>query len=49
MNHNLEFVRGMVQKTNIHAKKFFEKNRFKFIEETKSGILIERGLKENTR
>ncbi|MBE0516072.1 MAG: GNAT family N-acetyltransferase [Methanophagales archaeon] len=49
MNHNLEFIRGMVQKTNIHAKKFFEKSRFKFIEETKSGILIERGLKENTR
>jgi ribosomal protein S18 acetylase RimI-like enzyme len=42
MNRNLEFVRGVVQKNNIHARKFFEKNKFEFIEETESGILVER-------
>ncbi len=41
-NHNLEFVRGVVQKNNAHAKEFFERNKFKFIEETESGILVER-------
>ena len=46
-NRNLEFVRGVVQKNNVHAKGFFKKNGFKFIEETKSGILIEMELKEN--
>ena len=46
-NHNLEFVRAVVQKNNAHAKGFFKKNGFKFIVETKSGILIERELKEN--
>jgi ribosomal protein S18 acetylase RimI-like enzyme len=47
MNRNLEFVRGVVQKNNTPAKGFFKKNEFKFIEETKSGIVIERKLKEN--
>ena len=42
MNRNLELVRGVVQKNNVHAREFFEKNKFKFIEETKSGILVER-------
>ncbi len=41
-NRNLEFVRGVVQKNNVHARNFFEKDKFKFIEETKSGILVER-------
>jgi ribosomal protein S18 acetylase RimI-like enzyme len=43
-NHNLEFVRGVVQKNNVHAGKFFEKNKFEFLEETKSGILMERRI-----
>nr|CBH38914.1 hypothetical protein, acetyltransferase (GNAT) family [uncultured archaeon] len=42
MNRNLDFVRCVVQKNNLHAKKFFEKNKFEFIEETESGILVER-------
>ena len=41
-NHNLEFVRAVVQKNNVHARKFFEVNKFEFFEETKSGILVER-------
>ncbi|MDI6885536.1 MAG: GNAT family N-acetyltransferase [archaeon] len=43
-NRNLEFVRGVIQKNNVHAKEFFEKNKFKLTEETKSGILIERKI-----
>jgi len=38
-NHNSEFVRAVVQKNNVHARQFFEKNKFEFVEETKSGIL----------
>lgn len=41
-NRNLEFARCVVQKNNVHARKFFEKNKFEFIEETESGILVER-------
>ena len=41
-NRNLEFVRGVVQKNNAHAKEFFDKNKFEFVEETESGILVER-------
>jgi ribosomal protein S18 acetylase RimI-like enzyme len=41
-NRNLNCVRGMVQKNNAHAKEFFDKNKFEFIEETESGILVER-------
>jgi ribosomal protein S18 acetylase RimI-like enzyme len=41
-NCNLEFARCVVQKNNVHARKFFEKNKFEFVEETKSGILVER-------
>jgi len=41
-NHNSEFVRAVVQKSNVYARKFFAKNKFEFIEETKSGILVER-------
>ena len=41
-NRNLEFVRCVVQKNNVHAKKFFEKNKFESVEETKSGMLVER-------
>ncbi len=41
-NRNLEFVRCVVQKNNVHARKFFAKNKFEFIEETESGILVER-------
>ena len=42
MNRNLEFVRGVVQKNNVHARKFFEKNKFEFIGVTESGLLVER-------
>ena len=48
-NRNLQFVRCMVQRNNDHASNFFRRNRFRFIEETKSGILIERKLRENVR
>ena len=41
-NHNLQSVRCMVQKNNVHAGKFFAKNKFGFVEETESGILVER-------
>ncbi len=41
-NRNLNCVSGVVQKNNAHARKFFAKNKFEFIEETKSGILMER-------
>ncbi|MHC1599562.1 MAG: GNAT family N-acetyltransferase [Candidatus Methanospirareceae archaeon] len=44
-NRNLDFVRGVVQKNNVHARKFFAKNKFEFVEETKSGILVEKKLK----
>ncbi|MCK4397793.1 MAG: GNAT family N-acetyltransferase [Methanophagales archaeon] len=44
MNRNLEFVRCVVQKNNVHARKFFEKNKFEFFEETESGILVERRI-----
>jgi ribosomal protein S18 acetylase RimI-like enzyme len=44
MNRNLEFVRGVVQKNNVHARQFFEKNKFEFVEETKSGILVGRRI-----
>ena len=43
-NRNLEFVRGMVQKNNVHVRKFFAKSKFEFIKETKSGILVERRI-----
>jgi len=43
-NRNLEFVRCVVQKNNLHASKFFEKNKFEFIEQTKSGLLVERRI-----
>ena len=42
MNRNLEFARCVVQKNNVHARKFFERNKFEFIEETESGMLVER-------
>ena len=41
-NRNLEFVRAVVQKNNVHARKFFEKNKFESVEETESGMLVER-------
>nr|QNO52132.1 hypothetical protein MDNCFBIC_00002 [Methanosarcinales archaeon ANME-1 ERB6] len=41
-NRNLEFVRAVVQKNNVHARQFFEKNKFESVEETKSGVLVER-------
>jgi ribosomal protein S18 acetylase RimI-like enzyme len=44
MNRNLEFVRCVVQKNNVHTRKFFAKNKFEFIEETKSGMLVERRI-----
>ena len=44
MNRNLEFVRCVVQKNNVRARKFFEKNKFEFFEETESGILVERRI-----
>jgi ribosomal protein S18 acetylase RimI-like enzyme len=44
MNRNLKFVRSVVQKNNVHARKFFAKNKFEFIEETKSGLLVERRI-----
>ena len=43
-NRNLEFVRGVVQKNNVHTRKFFAKNKFEFIKETKSGMLVERRI-----
>lgn len=39
--HNLDFIRCIVQKNNIHSRIFFEKNKFRFVKENKSGILIE--------
>jgi len=48
-HHNLDCVRGIVQKNNDHARNFFRRNGFRFIKETESGILIERELKENVR
>jgi len=42
---DLEFILKLTrQKNNVHAKEFFEKNKFKLSEETKSGILIERKI-----
>ena len=41
-NRNLEFVRAVVQKNNVHARQFFAKNKFEFVEETESGMLVER-------
>ena len=47
--HNLDCVRGIVQRNNDHASNFFRRNGFRFIKETESGILIERELKETVR
>lgn len=43
-NDDLKYIRCVVQTKNIPARKFFEKNKFQFINETKSGLLIERVL-----